>query len=315
MKIAVLGGGTSPEATVSRSSAKQVIQGLSERHNTRYIELSPNMPAELIEYAPDVVFPVLHGSPGEDGSVQGFLEIHGFPFIGSAMTASALAIDKFQAKCVWQTLDLPVLPMKLLSKATWSDARCSDIEATIGNAVAIKPRAAGSAIGVRLLPNGGDLSAVLSDAFQSHDYLVVEPFKAGREITVAVLEHGGVAEALPIIEIQVLAANEWYDFTNRYKEGASRHVIEPSLPEATIARLKHVAIAAHQALGCRDFSRSDFIVDDQEFWLLELNTIPGMTPTSLFPDAARAASIEFPDLLELLVENASARHEDGPAAP
>ncbi len=305
MKVAVIGGGTSPEAEVSRVSATQVVDGLKPRHDAAYIEFDADLPANLLRFEPDVVFPVLHGVPGEDGSIQGFLEVIGLPFVGSGMSASALAIDKYQAKCVWREHDIPVLPMKLLDKATWSSNTCEEVEQSLGSAVAIKPRSQGSALGVKLLPDGGDLKKALDEVFESHDQLLIEPFKKGREITVAVLERDGLASALPIIEIQVLADGEWYDFTNRYKAGASRHVLDPEMPPTTSEALKRFAVSAHCLLGCRDLSRSDFILDDDNHpWLLEINTIPGMTPTSLFPDAARGYGIEFPELMDLLVNNA-----------
>lgn len=308
MKIAVIGGGSSLEAEVSRSSAKQVMAALDTRYDTAYFELDAALHAHLDDYAPDVVFPVLHGVPGEDGSVQGFLEVMRLPFVGSGMAASALAIDKFQAKRVWETLGMPVLPMKLLSKPAWSAEACADVTESLGTSLAIKPRCEGSALGVKLLPDGGDVNGAVQQAFVDHAQLIVEPFTAGREITVAVLERRGRAEALPIIEIQVLAEGEWYDFTNRYTKGASRHVIEPELASDTAVELKRLSILAHESLGCRDFSRVDFILDeDNHPWLLEINTIPGMTPTSLFPDAARAAGIQFPQLLDLLIDNATTR--------
>ena len=305
MKVAVIGGGTSPEAEVSRVSASQVVDGLTPRHEATYIEFDSSLATELTRLKPEVVFPVLHGVPGEDGSIQGFLEVLGLPFIGSGMSASALAIDKYQAKCVWRDHNIPVLPMKILDKASWSSKDCEEVENAFGNAVAIKPRAQGSALGVKLLPDGGDLQGALIEAFESHDHLIVEPFKKGREITVAVLESDGIASALPIIEIQVLADGEWYDFTNRYKAGASRHILDPDMPPVSADALKRYAVAAHCLLGCRDLSRSDFILDEHDRpWLLEINTIPGMTPTSLFPDAARGHGLEFPELLDLLVNNA-----------
>lgn len=313
MKVAVIGGGTSPEAEVSRVSATQVVDGLKPRHDAVYVEFDTDLPTRLQDIEPDVVFPVLHGVPGEDGSIQGFLEVVGLPFVGSGMSASALAIDKYQAKCVWREHSIPVLPMKLLDKTAWSSSNCDEVESTLGSALAIKPRSQGSALGVKLLPEGGDLNSALDEVFESHDQLIVEPFKKGREITVAVLERDGIAIALPIIEIQVLADGEWYDYTNRYKVGASRHILNPEMPSASAEALKRYAVAAHCLLGCRDLSRSDFILDEQnQPWLLEINTIPGMTPTSLFPDAARGYGIEFPELMDLLINNALSRHQIHP---
>ncbi len=309
MKVAVIGGGTSLEASVSKDSAEQVIAGLRRNHDTHYIEFDRKLPANLTELDPDVVFPVLHGSPGEDGTIQGFLEILGYPFVGSGMTASALAIDKFQAKCLWREHDIPVLSMMRLEKQSWDEKRCTELRERLGDAIVIKPCTEGSALGVHLLPSGGDISATIAESFKSHDRLVVEPYIEGREITVGILERtGGDTTALPIIEIQVKGEGQWYDFTNRYKPGATRHVIQPDLPTAVADSLQDHAVEAHRLLGCRDLSRADFILDGSEnIWLLEINTMPGMTPTSLYPDAARAAGIEFQDLMNLLVNNALQR--------
>ena len=308
MKVAVIGGGTSPEAEVSRVSATQVVEGLKPSHEATYIEFDAKLHTQLLDYEPDVVFPVLHGVPGEDGSIQGFLEVTGVPFVGSGMSASALAIDKHQAKCVWREHGIPVLPMKLIDKTSCSDKKYEEVEQSLGTKVAIKPRAQGSALGVKLLPNGGDLREALLEVLESQDQLIVEPYIAGREITVAVLEREGVAFSLPIIEIQVLADGEWYDFTNRYKSGASQHILNPPMPPECATALKEYAVQAHNLLGCRDLSRSDFILDEHDQpWLLEINTIPGMTPTSLFPDAARGHGLEFPELMDLLVTNAIKR--------
>ena len=308
MKVAVVGGGTSPEAEVSRVSATQVVEGLRDGHDAIYIEYDEDFPTRLYEMKPDVVFPVLHGVPGEDGTIQAFLEVSNLPFVGSGMSASALAIDKYLAKCVWREHGLPLLPMKLLAKDSWSPSVAKDLVGELGSAVALKPRAQGSALGVRLLPNGGDVNTVIQESLCSHEQVLVEPFIHGREITVGVLEQQGVTDALPILEIQVLADGEWYDYTNRYKAGASRHVLNPEMKTSTADDLKKHAIAAHKSLGCRDFSRADFILDaDENPWLLEINTIPGMTPTSLFPDAAKGAGIDFSSLVSLLVDNAVRR--------
>lgn len=308
MKVLVISGGTSLEWEISRISAQRVVTALQENHEVASVEFDSELDANLHQFEPEVVFPVLHGVPGEDGSIQGYLEVIGMPFVGSGMNASALAIDKFQAKCVWREHGLPVLPMKLVHKESMQPGACEEIKSALGNALVIKPRAEGSALGVKLLPDGEGFEQALTDAFACHDQLLIEPFVKGREITVGVLEDGGDVQALPIIEIQVLTQGEWYDFTNRYKAGASRHVIDPAMSEEVANQLRQIAINAHQLLGCRDFSRVDFILTDQEeIHLLEINTIPGMTPTSLYPDAAKAAGIEFGTLIERLLQNAVGR--------
>lgn len=310
MKVAVIGGGTSPEQEVSRRSAKEVIDALNVNHDALYIEFDFGLNHNLLHVKPDVVFPVLHGIPGEDGAIQGYLESIGMPFVGSGLSSSALAIDKFSAKCVWGEAGLPVLPMKLLYKNSFTASLCTEIISEVGDRIAVKPREQGSALGVNLLPDGGDVENAIRQAFTHADSVIVEPYKHGHEITVGVLDTlASGCESLPVIEIQVLKKDGWYDFTNRYEVGASRHVIDPDLPTGINSKLQQYAVEAHQLLGCRDMSRADFIVeDDGQIWLLEVNTIPGMTQTSLYPDAARAAGIEFPELVDQLVENATNRH-------
>ena len=287
-------------------SSQQVVDGLSDRHDVRYLEYDNSLTENLKQFNPDVAFPVMHGSPGEDGSIQGYLHVLNIPYIGSDYSASAKAIDKYIAKCIWRDGNIPVLPMQLISKDSYTTQDADQIRNCLGDAVALKPLTQGSALGVHLLPDGGDIDSAIRETFKYGDTLIVEPFIAGREITVAVLENDAKGcHALPIIEICVTEKSEWYDFNNRYTAGKSKHIIDPEMQTEVAEKLKHYAVFAHQMLGCRDLSRSDFILtEDNDIWLLELNSIPGMTPWSLFPDAARAAGIEFEDLLDGLVTQA-----------
>lgn len=307
--VAVLMGGPSAEAEVSRNSAAEVAAALaSAGYRTERVELNPQTVDRLGEIAPDVVFPALHGPPGEDGTVQGFLEILGLPYVGSDVHGSAVAMDKAIAKSVFARAGLPIAEDLLFAAGTDpADAQAQILE-TFGDRVVIKPLSQGSAIGVTPIANGGDLVPGLSAALALGDGILVEPYVLGREITVGVLDlHGEAARPLPVIEIRT-AADQWYDYTNRYAVGGSEHVIPAPMPEALSAELQRVAVSAHAALGLRDLSRADFIVtDSDEIVLLEVNTLPGMTSTSLYPDGARAIGIEFPALMDQLVRSALAR--------
>jgi D-alanine-D-alanine ligase len=181
------------------------------------------------------------------------------------------------------------------------------VRAILGDRVVIKPLSQGSAIGVTRLANGGDLVEPLRAA-QRYGGVLVEPFVLGREITVGVFDpHDGAPRALPVIEIRT-ATDQWYDFENRYKVGASEHIIPAPLPDDVNAHLQDIAVAAHIALGLDDLSRADFLVTDtDEIVLLEVNTLPGMTPTSLYPDGARASGMDFPALTDALIQSARAR--------
>ena len=309
LKLAVLAGGSSPEADVSRSSARQVQQALMTRHaRVQLLELDADLTAALRDFAPEVVFPVLHGPPGEDGTVQGYLEMLGFAYVGSDVRGSALGMDKHAAKALFRAAGLPVLDDLALAADMEVDAAAAAVRERFGESVVIKPNRQGSALGVTPLPNGGDVRDPIAAAQRFGDAVVVEPFVLGREITVGVLDlEGAAAAAWPAIEI-VTAQDEWYNYENRYTPGKSEHVIPAPLPDAVAQELRRIAIAGHRALGLRDLSRADFIVtDNHDIWLLEINTMPGMTPTSLYPDGARAAGYDFESLVDALAQSARRR--------
>ena len=306
-------GGDSLEAEVSRVSAQQVSAGLKAAgHRATLLELDRDAPVRLAELRPDVVFPALHGPPGEDGGVQGLLDILQLPYVGGGVQASALAMDKASAKGLFRRIGLPVADDLVLLPGMSISEGVARIRADLGERVDIKPAGQGSAIGVSRLPGSDEIGPRLAEALELGK-VIVEPFVAGKEVTVGVLDlHGAQSRALPVIEIRT-APGEWYDAVNRYKAGASEHLIPAPLPQATNAELQRIAVTAHRALGLRDLSRADFILgDDGGIRLLEVNSLPGMTPTSLYPDGARADGLEFPQLLDALIRSAIARAEQGP---
>ena len=309
LHIAVLKGGTSAEAAVSRMSAAEVVKGLvAAGHRATEVELDASCTARLLALAPDLVFPALHGPPGEDGTVQGFLEIMGLPYVGSDVHGSAVAMDKSLAKVAFRRAGLPVAEEVVVDAHGSAEAAAAAILATMGDRVVIKPLRQGSALGITRMPDGGDLAAPIAAALRFGHGVLVEPFVAGREITVGVLDlYDHPPQALPVIEIRT-ATDQWYDYGNRYTAGSSEHVIPAPLPERLLADLQRIALAAHRVLGLRDLSRADFLVTQSDgIVLLETNTLPGMTPTSLFPDGAAALGIGFPELMDKLVRSALAR--------
>ena len=310
MKIAVLAGGASAEAAISRSSAAGVVAALAARgHDVTTVELDAAVVDRLRAVAPDVVFPMLHGPPGEDGTVQGLLTMLDLPFVGSDVHGCAVAMDKHVSKALFRAAGLPVIDDMLIDAGTAPDLAAAEVAERFGDQVAIKPLRQGSALGVTPLPHGGDLQAPLREALAFGDGVLVERFASGREITVGVLdEHGRTPVALPVIEI-VVGTGQWYDFENRYAPGASEHIIPARLPKPTLGRLQDLALRAHRSLGLRDLSRADFVVGD-DCWLLEVNALPGMTPTSLYPDACRAVGIDFGELSERLASSALRRGRD-----
>ncbi len=307
LTVAVLMGGPSAEAVVSRNSAAQIIDALQQKgHLAHPIELDNHLANALAALAPDVVFPALHGPPGEDGTVQGFLEILGYCYVGSDVRGSALAMDKHVAKLICSQHGLPVLPDKVVSQGEDLEKVASTIEQTMGSSLVIKPLNQGSAIGVTPLPNGGDLVAALQSALP-FGACMVEPFLIGKEVTVGVLERGHELLAHPAIEIDT-EDDQWYDYDNRYTAGQSDHIIPARLDTRTLSHLQEIALTAHRALGLRDLSRADFIVaDDGQIALLEVNSLPGMTPTSLYPDGAQHLGYDFAELIDFLVTQATQR--------
>lgn len=315
LNVTILCGGNSAEASVSRNSAKQIEAALRELgHTTHLVELDANCPAHLIRQPCDVVFPALHGPPGEDGTVQGMLESFGLAYVGSGVRGSALAMDKAVAKGIFRRHGLPVSDDYWVSTDIPIATSVDAIQAQLGTRLAVKPLGQGSAIGVHLLPDGDqgetNLSAALTASLAFGDCLV-EPFITGREMTVGVLELNTIRQAFPVIEIAT-PQSAWYDFEHRYTPGLSEHIIPAEVPSTVAEELARIATQAHVALGLRDLSRSDFIVTaDNNIYLLETNSLPGMTPTSLYPDGAKALGIEFDDLVNRLVWQAYRRHHMG----
>ena len=317
MKVAVLAGGASAEAEVSRSSAAGVAKALTTRgHDVVTTEADAGLVDALRAFGPDVVFPMLHGPPGEDGTVQGLLAILGLPFVGSDVRGCALAMDKHVAKALFRAESLPVADDVLVAPGAHPETAARMAVAALGERAVVKPLRQGSALGLTPLPDGGDLVAPLRQALAFGDGALVERFEDGREITVGVLgEHGAAPVPLPVIEI-VVAAGEWYDYENRYTPGKSEHVT-PDLPADRLRTLQQYAVRSHRCLGLRDFSRTDFVVGER-ISLLEVNALPGMTPTSLFPDACRMMGVDFGELADRLVRSALRRGADsigGPRSP
>lgn len=306
--IAVICGGSSAEAEVSRVSAAGVSKALQASfRQVHTVNLDNQLATVLLELKPDVVFPVLHGPPGEDGTVQGFLEILEIPYVGSDVQASANTMDKIISKQIFRRAGLPLINEVVLLKSNGVAEGVKQIINHLGEYVVVKPARQGSALGVHIIDNSNQLHGAVTDAFKFDAQLLVEQRIDGKEITCGVLERDAATEAFPVIEI-VTPADSWYDYEHRYTKGLSEHVMPAELPEAQTKRIQQIAIVAHQSLGCRDLSRADFIVaNDSEEYLLEVNSLPGMTPTSLYPEGAQGAGLSFEELVVVLVKNALGR--------
>lgn len=306
-RIAVVCGGPSAEAEVSRMSGRGVADALRSTYsNVVLLELDTSIGEALRDGGVEVVFPVLHGPPGEDGTFQGFLEILGVPYVGSAVHASACAMDKILAKHLFRNAGLPVARDTIIQRQVGASLAAKQVWETFGSQVVVKPSRQGSALGVRFPRELSELQAALEGAFSYDERVLVEERVEGREITVGILERNGI-EALPVLEVRT-PSGSWYDFEHRYTQGLSEHIIPAPLPAAQYDRTQELARQAHAALGCRDLSRVDFVVpENEEPVILEVNTLPGMTPTSLYPDAARASGLSFEALVAFLIERVRLR--------
>ncbi|CEP68638.1 D-alanine--D-alanine ligase [Moorella glycerini] len=304
MKIAVLMGGPSSEREISLKSGAAVAAALvSLGHEVMKIDLDEEVVAKLKAFAPDVVFNALHGRPGEDGSVQGLLEILGIPYTGSRVLASAITMDKIMTKRILSQAGIPT-PDFLSWTAGQYAADREEVKKRIlkdlGLPLVIKAPTQGSTIGTFIVREEGELATAIEGALKYDPCFMAEAFLPGPEITAAVL---GNSDPLVLPLIEIVSHTGFYDYTAKYTPGLSDHIIPPRLPEAVLAAAASLARQAYILLGCRGFARVDMIVaGGQSPQVIEVNSVPGMTATSLVPDAARAAGLDFPTLVQKIVD-------------
>ena len=296
-KVVVLMGGPSAEREVSLSSGRECAQALRQAgYEVIELDAGRDLPARLAEIAPDVVFNALHGRWGEDGCVQGLLEWLGIPYTHSGVLASALAMDKSRTKQLFREAGLPVV------ESVIADADEVRARHVLPPPYVVKPNNEGSSVGVYLVHEAANAPPQLSDQMPAR--VMVETYAPGREMTVAVLGD----RALGVTEI---VTTGWYDYDAKYKPGGSRHVIPADIPAEIAQACCDYAVRAHDLLGCRGLSRTDFRWDDSRglagLIILETNTQPGMTPTSLAPEQAAHAGMDFPALCSWIVEEALCR--------
>ena len=298
--VAILYGGLSAEREVSLVSGEAVAKSCSELgYQVTLVDAMQDVAAKLTELKPDVVFNALHGRWGEDGCVQGVLEYLGIPYTHSGVLASALAMDKPMAKQIFRQLGIPTPEGKLITMAELAKGD------PMPRPYVIKPVNEGSSVGVTILFEGDNMPASMAaDMKQSpHATMLIEPYIDGREIQVAVMGD----KALGAIEI--CALGKFYDYEAKYTDGKAKHLMPAPIDPAKYQEVLDLALKAHQALGCKGLTRSDFRYDDTsgepgEFYLLEINTQPGMTPLSLSPEIAQHAGISFNSLVNMLCEEA-----------
>lgn len=306
LTVALLAGGKSAEREVSLKSGEQVFQTLDkERYEILRYDPRDDLPRLAQDAARiDVALIILHGRLGEDGTIQGFLELLGIPYQGSGVLSSAIAMNKVLSKHLYEQAGLPVAPSLVLDRT--APVPSSTVLDELGLPVVVKPEHEGSSIGLTIVRRPEQLPGALQDAWQFDRRCLVEKFIPGMEITGGVLGNESL-EALPLIEIVPGSGYEFFDYAAKYTPGASEEICPARLSPELTAKAQDYARRAHRALFCRGYSRTDMIVSDREVFVLETNTIPGMTQTSLFPQAAAAVGMSFSALLDRLIELALER--------
>ncbi|HLR66346.1 D-alanine--D-alanine ligase family protein [Virgibacillus alimentarius] len=304
MKIAVLYGGISGEREVSLSSGKGIIEALKKnKHEVIGIDFHPDKMHELIDLDVDLVFIGLHGKFGEDGRIQGLLDMLNIPYVGSGVLASALAMDKAKAKQIFDMHQIPTAKSSVFSitENTDKEELAKTINATFTTPFVIKPNREGSTLGLTIIEDEEQVKNAIDNAAASDKSILVEEFIKGKELTVPVLGYTDKEKALPVIEI--IPKNDLYDYESKYSPGGSEHIIPAQIDKKTTEKIQNYAILAHQVLGCKTYSRVDFILTENNVpIILEVNTLPGMTPTSLFPDAAKANGMSYEAMIDTFVK-------------
>ncbi len=297
-KVAVMFGGTSAERAVSLNSGAAVLAALQSRGVDAHAFDPAERPlADLQTEGFNRVFIALHGRGGEDGTLQGALTLMNLPFTGSGVLASALAMDKWRSKLIWQALGLPIPDYAMLTADSDFDA----VAAQLGLPMFVKPAREGSSIGIVKVKTAAELPAAYQEAARHDSLVLAERAMTGGEFTVAILGNDADARALP--SIRIVPATEFYDYEAKYFRDDTRYLCPSGLSDAAEARMRQLAVQGYQALGCRGWARIDFLLDAAgEPYLLEANTAPGMTSHSLAPMAARVDGLEFADLCVRILE-------------
>lgn len=313
MQVVVLAGGLSPERDVSLRSGRRIAEALRTVDSTIEVTES-DVDGALIErlraQRPDCVVPLLHGAAGEDGALRHVLEALGLPFVGASAQSASLAFDKPVAKTILQRAGLVTPPAIALPHSTFRELGANEVLAAvldqIGLPLVVKPTKGGSALGTAVVRDATQFPAAIVGALAYSEVALMEQFIGGTEVSVNVVERNGEPQALPSVEI--VPDGDIYDYNSRYTAGTTEFFIPARLSDQVREECARVAVAAHRALRLRDWSRSDLIVDaDGTPWLLEVNVAPGMTETSLFPQALAATGEGLGELTAELIRNSIAR--------
>lgn len=298
-RIGVLAGGTSAEREVSLRSGAAVYKALAGRgYDAVFIDAGDDLCEVLKKERVEIAVIVLHGGVGENGAVQGLLEVRGIPYTGSGVMASALAMDKEASKMVFTHYGVPVTPFVVLHRGRLGSGDRLNLQllltlVDIPLPWVVKPATEGSSIGVTIVKRDDEIEPAVKEAFAYGDRILVEKYIKGREVQIGILG----SRALGGVEVR--PSTEFYSYEAKYTAGLTEYILPPPIDGAAYEMLQDLALKAHQALGCRGATRVDFILDEANNpYVLEVNTIPGMTETSLLPKIARLAGLDFPDLIE-----------------
>ncbi len=300
-KIGVLYGGMSSEREISLKTGGAIAKALRELgYSVVTIDVGRDLAHRLDEEKVDVAFIALHGKYGEDGSVQGMLEILGIPYTGSGVAASAIAMNKHFTKQILLQSGLPTPRYREISAAEIRDWNLEKLQ--LGEAVVVKPAKEGSSVGIQICHSESELKEALEEAARYDDSIVVEEYIDGRELTVGILND----EAMAVLEI--VPGEDFYDFKAKYKSKTTRYICPAEIPEEIAQKAKYYSSELHRRLGCAGVSRVDLMLDAKgNLYVLELNTIPGMTETSLVPKMAAYRGWSFGELCEKILESAATR--------
>lgn len=294
--IVVLMGGMSSEREISLRSGENVYRALTEL-GIRALKLDADRetPQKLMKANADIVFNALHGTYGEDGCIQGMLEVMGIPYTGSGVTASAISMNKILSKHIWQSAGIPVAPWVVIDRNNIS-ANIERVKRELGFPIMLKPFAEGSSVGVRLIKDASQFSEILPDYLQQYNQSFAEKYIPGTELTVGILYDGKDLIDFPILELR--PKNDFYDYEAKYTQGMTDFVIPANISSRLTTEIQERAKLAFQALGMKGVARLDLILDSKEnYYFLEANSLPGLTETSDIPAMAKAAGISFPELV------------------
>lgn len=303
IRLALLCGGVSSEREVSLSSAVSVYEALDKKkYDINRYDAKDELKKfinDVLEKKIDIVLPIMHGAFGEDGRLQGLLDMLGAPYVFSGCLASALAMNKKKTKLIAQDAGLPVPPDRLLYQGEKYDL--AELEKEFIFPIVVKPNEAGSSVGVTIARDEKELKQGIDEAFKSSQEVILEKYIRGRELTVPIFGNDELI-ALPAIEI-IPRISGWYDYKAKYEIGGSDHFCPARIDARTKEKIDSMGKKIFRAIGCKDLARADFILDENnnELYFLEINTIPGMTKTSLAPEAARVYGLSFSDFLDKLI--------------